>query len=381
MASYWLEDDRPAFASRRLEGAVDVAVVGGGVTGCACALSLAEAGLRVRVYDAREIAGGASGRNGGFALRGGAMPYDRAREWLGADEALAYWRRTERYVDRLERLAGDAFRRVGSLRIAADEEERDELRAEYDALREDGFAAEWRDDLPPPLDGRFAGAIFHPPDGALQPARFVRRLAARAADAGVDIREHVRVGSLDELEAGTVVVATDGYPSGLLGELEGSIVPTRGQMIATEPVSERLFDRPHYGRHGFDYWQQWPDGRILAGGFRDVSLDAEFTADEVITPLVQGALEEFVFGLVGRELRITHRWAGIFGLVLDFMPVVGPVPARDGVWVAGGYSGHGNVLGLMCGELVARAVLGDRDPLLDLLEPARLLHAEPGQVV
>jgi gamma-glutamylputrescine oxidase len=380
MASYWLEDDRPAFASRRLEGAVDVAVVGGGVTGCACALSLAEAGLRVRVYDAREIAGGASGRNGGFALRGGAMPYDRAREWLGADEALAYWRLTERYVDRLERLAGDAFRRVGSLRIAADEEEREELRAEYDSLRADGFAAEWRDDLPPPLEGRFAGAILHPPDGALQPARFVRRLAARAADAGVDIREHVRVGSLDELEAGTVVVATDGYPSGLLDELEGSIVPTRGQMIATEPLPERYFERPHYGRHGFDYWHQTPDGRILAGGFRDVSLDSEFTADEVITPLVQGALEEFVFGLVGRELRITHRWAGIFGLVLDFMPVVGPVPARDGVWVAGGYSGHGNVLGLMCGDLVARAVLGDRDSLLDLLEPARLLHAEPGNV-
>jgi glycine/D-amino acid oxidase-like deaminating enzyme len=61
--------------------------------------------------------------------------------------------------------------------------------------------------------------------------------------------------------------------------------------------------------------------------------------------------------------------------VLDFLPVVGPVPEQDGVWVAGGYSGHGNVLGFLCGELVARAILGDRDPLLDLCEPARLLGA------
>jgi glycine/D-amino acid oxidase-like deaminating enzyme len=380
VATYWLEDPPVARPSPRLAGAADVAIVGGGVTGCACALALAEAGRRVRVYDEREIAGGASGRNGGFALRGGAMPYERAREWLGPDEARAYWQLTERYVDRLEELAGDAFRRVGSLRVAADEEERDELLAECEALREDGFAAEWRDDLAPPLESRFAGAIFHPPDGALQPARLVRRLAARAADAGVEIHEHVRVTSLDELEADTVVVATDGYPSGLLGELEGSIIPTRGQMIATEPLAERVFDCPHYGRHGFDYWQQIPDGRVLAGGFRDVRLDSEFTADEVTTEPIQHALEEFVAGLLGWTPRITHRWAGIFGLVLDFMPVVGRVPGREGVWMAGGYSGHGNVLGLMCGELVARALLGDPDPLLELCDPARLLRPQPADV-
>jgi len=45
------------------------------------------------------------------------------------------------------------------------------------------------------------------------------------------------------------------------------------------------------------------------------------------------------------------------------------------VWIAGGYSGHGNVLGLLCGDLVARAILGDREPLLDVFDPARLLVA------
>jgi gamma-glutamylputrescine oxidase len=377
MASYWLEDAPVARESRSIAGTPDVEIVGGGITGCACAYAFAEAGRSVRLYDAREIGGGASGRNGGFALRGGAMPYERAREWLGAEQARAYWQLTEHYVDRLEALAGDAFRRVGSLRVADDEEEREELLAEFEALREDGFAAEWRDDLAPPLEGRFAGAIFHPPDGSIHPARFVRRLAARAADAGVEIREHTRVESLEDLGADTVVVATDGYPSGLLGELEGSIIPTRGQMIATEPLAERLFDCPHYGRHGFDYWQQTPDGRILAGGFRDIRLDSEFTADEVTTEAIQGALEDFVAGILGRKPRVTHRWAGIFGLVLDFMPVVGPVPGHEGVWIAGGYSGHGNVLGFACGDLVARAVLGDRDPLLDLCEPARLLGPQP----
>jgi glycine/D-amino acid oxidase-like deaminating enzyme len=370
---YWLAEPPDPLPQVRLDGSPDVAVVGGGITGCSCALALAEAGSRVRLYDAREIAGGASGRNGGFALRGGAAPYPVLVESIGRDRTAELWRWTERELGELARLAGDAFRPLGSLRLASDDEECVELRAEYDALRADGFAADWLDEVPPPLNGRYPGAIFHPPDGVLQPARLVRRLAERAAAAGVEIHQHTRVGSAAETGAETVVVATDGYPSGLLGELEGLIVPTRGQVIATEPLSELLFEIPHYGRHGFDYWHQTQDGRIVAGGFRDVSLQDEFTAEEVTTPVVQSALERFVETLMGRSLRVDYRWAGIFGMVFDFVPVVGRVPGADGLWVAGGYSGHGIVLGFSSGRLVARAILGDPDPLLDLFEPHRLL--------
>jgi gamma-glutamylputrescine oxidase len=373
--SYWLAEPAEALASERIERTVDVAVVGGGITGCSCALALAEAGLGVRLFEAREIAGGASGRNGGFALRGGAAPFPVLAESIGEDTTAALWRWTEGELDALAALGGDAVRRTGSLRLAADEEERDELRNEYEALRSAGLAAEWREDLPPPLAGRYPAALLHPDDGVLQPARLVRNLARRAAAAGVDVREHTRISTLEEADAKTVVVATDGYPSGLLGELEGLVVPTRGQVIATEPLDELLFELPHYGRHGFDYWHQRLDGRIVAGGFRDVSLDSEFTADEVTTPVVQGALERFVGDLAGRPLRVDYRWAGIFGMVFDFLPVVGRVPGQDGLWLAGGYSGHGNVLGFACGRLVARAVLGEDDPKLALFEPARLLVA------
>src|SRR5215216_6894274 len=101
MGSYWLDAERPRLPDVRLQGPADVAVVGGGITGCACALALAEGGLRVALHEARELAGGASGRNGGFALRGGAMPYDSAREWLGADRAPEYWRQTHAALDDL----------------------------------------------------------------------------------------------------------------------------------------------------------------------------------------------------------------------------------------------------------------------------------------
>ena len=163
------------------------------MTGCSCALTLAEAGVRVRLHEAGEIASGASGRNGGFALRGATVSYDVAREQLGVARARSLMALTEHTQSRLEQLAGDAFRRVGSLRLAIDELERDELRREHDALLADGFAVEWVDDLDPPLDGLYAGAILHPHDGALQPARWVRRLARRAAEAGADVHEHSAV--------------------------------------------------------------------------------------------------------------------------------------------------------------------------------------------
>jgi gamma-glutamylputrescine oxidase len=109
----------------------------------------------------------------------------------------------------------------------------------------------------------------------------------------------------------------------------------------------------------------------VAGGFRDYALDDEFTAVEATTPVVQGRLERFAAELMGEPPRIAHRWAGIFGSVDDLLPLAGRILGHDGVWVAAGYSGHGNVLGLACGDLVARAILDDAPA--ELFDPARML--------
>jgi gamma-glutamylputrescine oxidase len=371
--SYWLAEEPEDRPRVRLDGPPDVAIVGGGVTGCSCAFALARAGRRVRVYEAREIASGASGRNGGFALRGAAAAYHHACEQLGREPARELWQLTERSLERLRSLAGDAFRPTGSLRLAAGVAEREELVAEYEALREDGFAVEWLDELARPLRGHFLGAILHPPDGSLHPVRWVRRLARRAAEAGAEILEHAGVASLADLDAEHVVIATDGYTRGLLPELDVAVRPTRGQVVTTEPLAESLFPRPHYARDGYDYWQQTPDGRLVVGGRRDVRLEQEYTAVEATTGPVQDALEELIRMLLGRLPRLTHRWAGIFGTTASRLPLVGPVPGRPGLWVACGYSGHGNVLGFACGELVAEAILGRRHAALELFDPGRAL--------
>jgi glycine/D-amino acid oxidase-like deaminating enzyme len=373
--SYWLSGPLPDVPTVEgpSGGPVDAVVIGGGVTGCSCALTLACGGVRVRLFDAGTIAGGASGRNGGFALRGGAPAYDETRASLGPHAARGLWQLTERALDRMTGLAGDALRRDGSLRLAVDDAELSSLRLEVDALLEDGFAAEWLDPLPAHLEGLFAGGFVHPGDGALDPAVWVRRLAAQAAAAGAELVERHPLDreAIDRLDAHAVVVAVDGATSSLLPELETWVTPMRGQVLATEPLPERIFDRPHYARGGYDYWQQLPNGRLVLGGRRDTSLSTERTHVDATTLAIQGQLDDLAGRLVGRRPVVTHRWAGHWGETTDRYPLAGRLPGSGRLWVAGGYSGHGNVLGFACGELVADAILGRPSPELALFDPCR----------
>jgi gamma-glutamylputrescine oxidase len=354
-------------------------VVGGGVTGLSCARLLAENRILVRVLEARRAATGASGRNGGFALRGLSLPYARNR-------MTDVWHFTEEAVDRMAELAGDAFRRAGSLYVVATEDEAAGARVEQKALTEDGFVAEWveRDDLPALLRPHFSGGLYNPGDGALHPGRWARRMASLAVQAGASIADETRAlrlsGTTVTTERGTVsadnvVVATDGYTNNLLPELDGVITAARAQMLATEPLPERLHEEVVAAREGWDYWQQTTDRRLLMGGRRDLELESEFTRDDEPSDSVQARIEEFARTLVPDLPRVTHRWAGSMGFTPDWMPLVGALPGRDGVWVSLGYSGHGNVLALACGEAIAKAILGRPEPRLEPLSPERILGA------
>jgi gamma-glutamylputrescine oxidase len=355
--------------------------VGGGVTGLACARVVAQAGLVVRVLEARRIGSGASGRNGGFALRGTSAPYDRAR-------LPDVMRLTEEALERIRDVAGDAFRAVGSLRVAVDQEELAALRGEHDALAADGFEVEWRDAdrLPPVLRDHARGAIFHPTDGAFEQGAWIRRLAALAHDAGARLAEQTAVTALQTTSARTadgavhadcLVVATDGYTHDLVPELDAAVAAVRGQVLATEPLPERLLPCPIYARWGYDYMQQLADRRLVVGGRRDADLEGETTSVEEATDRIQERIEAHARSVFGSLPPVTHRWAGLMGFTDDYLPLVGELPGRPGVWASVGYSGHGNVLGFACGEAVGRAILGDPDPRLAPLSPGRILAARP----
>src|SRR5215218_543158 len=149
--------DTPYEPRSALDGHIDIeaCVIGGGVGGLSCARRLAMNGIETVLLEAGTVAGGASGRNGGFLITGTALFHNDARERLGAERARAMYARTLAAQDEIYELAaelgaGDALRRVGLLRLAVSEEEAAHVRDHAAALRDDGFPGEVieRDDLP-----------------------------------------------------------------------------------------------------------------------------------------------------------------------------------------------------------------------------------------
>jgi gamma-glutamylputrescine oxidase len=370
---YWL--DAPYEPRPSLEGDIEVeaCVIGAGVGGLSCARALAGRGVETVVLERDTVAGGASGRNGGFLLAGMAAFYEDARERHGADRARELYARSlaaqqEIYALAAELGAGEAVRRIGLLRVSASEDEAEHVRRQVDALRADGFPAELveRDELPAALRASFHNGCFTENDGALQPARWIRALAGAAEAAGARIHERTEVhGPLGDgpvvaaggsVGARHVVVAADGALPALVPALAQRVRARRLHMIATEPLPERLIDCPVYGRWGLEYFQQTPDGRLLAGGFSDLDGEDSYTAIHDGSPRVWERIERYLNEELGVSAPVTHCWIGSVGYSDDGLPFVGAVPGSPDLYAAGGYSGHGNVLGYMAGKQIAELI-------------------------
>src|SRR5215207_7276265 len=94
LTSYWLDTAKPAgdFRRRELPAAVDVAVVGGGLTGLSTALHVARTGATVAVLEAHTVGWGASGRNGGMATTGLVPGFPTAVKRYGPEAATRMFR-------------------------------------------------------------------------------------------------------------------------------------------------------------------------------------------------------------------------------------------------------------------------------------------------
>jgi gamma-glutamylputrescine oxidase len=375
---YWL--DQPYEPRPPLSGDVEVeaCVVGGGVAGLSCARRLADRGIETILLEAGTVAGGASGRNGGFLIAGTALFHNDARERLGAEQASAIYAATLEAQKEIVELAsdlgaGDAVRRVGLLRLATSEDEAEHVRAHAAALTEDGFAAELleRDELPRALRRSGLVGCLTRHDCALHPVDWYRMLAAAAEAAGTRICEGTRVTSpvpgpadgpvvtdAGVVRARHVVVAADGALPRLVPEYEGRVRARRLHMLATEALPPAVGCMV-YARWGHEYLHQRPDGRILAGGFSDLDGDASYTDSDTGNRLVWDRVERYLRDQLEAHVRVTHRWAGVVGYSDDSLPYVGEVPGRPGLHVSGGYSGHGNVPGFMCGRDIADTIAGD----------------------
>ena len=350
----------------------DVCVVGLGGSGLAAVHELLDLGVRVVGLDAGPVAGAAAGRNGGFLLAGLAPFHHDAVAAFGRDRAVALYRLTLAQLDRMTAETPEAIRRVGSLRIAASDEEAADCARQLAAMRADDLPVE-------PYRGPEGEGLLLPTDGVYHPQRRCLALAARAVERGARLFEHSPVtdvaGWLVTATGGRVrcaaaLVMVDGALGRLLPELAGRVREARLQMLATAPERGVRLTRPVYTRWGYDYWQQLEDGRVVLGGCRDLHEAAEWTSDASPSVAVQGGLDRLLRERLRVAAPVTHRWAATVAYTPDGLPVCEEVRPR--VYAAGAYSGTGNVVGALCGRALAQLAVTGRSALGALLgEPPR----------
>ena len=374
---------------------VDVAIVGAGYTGLAAARQLARAGASVLVVEREQIGWGASSRNGGQVLTGMKLDPGTLVARFGAVHARELFEIAGASVARLEALVAEHaidcdYARVGHIQAAWKPAHFAAFREEQ-ALLDRVFAH--RVELVPRQAQRseigtdvYHGLMVDERSGAINPAKYVRGLAAAAAASGVAIAEGVAVIGTQRnaagwqvtttsgvIEARDVLFATNGYTNGAAPALRRRYVPIGSYIIATEPLpadqADALLPRR---RMAFDsknflyYFRVTADRRLLFGGRAEFGRPNPDSTRRAAGILRKGMAT--VFPQLA-DARVEYGWGGNVAFTRDQMPRAGLL---GGMFYAGGYCGHGVAMATYLGEQIARRIAGEPidHPLFDDHFPA-----------
>lgn len=368
----------------------DVAIIGAGYTGLAAARQLARLGASVVVLERERVGWGASSRNGGQVLTGLKLDPATLVARVGETRARALFDTSLESIAALEALItreaiACEWECTGHIQAAS-------KRAHFEAFREQqkllARVFDHRVDLVPRAEQReeiasdaYCGLLVDERSRALNPAQYVCGLGAAAVRAGAVVVEGAGVERLSRqsmrwtvetscgrVDAGDVLVATNGYTDGAVPALQRRLVPIGSYIIATEPLPASVaaallpkrrmaFDSKHF----LHFFRLTHDSRLLFGG------RAEFTRPTPDTTRRAAAILRRELARVFPQLgttRIEYGWGGNVAFTRDEMPHAGRL---DGMYYAGGYCGHGIAMATYLGALIARRMAGEpiEHPLFD----------------
>jgi glycine/D-amino acid oxidase-like deaminating enzyme len=370
----------------------DVCIIGGGYVGLWTALRLKEQdpAADVVLLEGDICGGGASGRNTGQALPlWSKLP--TLTSIAGIDAAARIARGSEAAVDEIEQFAfrrggGIGFRRSGWLWLASSSAQ---LRS-WDGLAEACAAVgaepfipvdrtEARERTGSPI---YLGGVFMPGAAVLHPGFLASELRCAAVEAGVDVYERTPVLSIKrdkgvvvtphaEVNASTVICALGGW-SGSVAPLSRAVVAIASEIIATEPMNDRLdssgwtgYEPVTNARLTLRYTRRTGDGRLVFGraGARlayGARIGAKFHRDQRSADELERELPRYVPAAQGAA--ITHAWAGPVDRSPDGLPTFGELPgSRTRVLYAIGFSGNGVAPALLAARALSGLAVGRKD--------------------
>ncbi len=354
----------------------DLAVIGAGVIGLACAWRAAQAGMSVVVLERDEPGSGASGVAAGMLAP--------VTETNFNEEALLQLNLESRemwpgFAAELEELTGlpTGYADSGALVVAADRDDVEELRRLHRLQRRLGLDSEWLGPraaraLEPGLSPRIGGAILAPGDGQVDPGAVVAALAHALVNAGGELHSGTEVTSLDtdsgrvtgaltatgdRVRARHVLMAAGAWSSE--GELATEtsapeVRPVKGQLLELRVRRGGSLPASRLVRTPRCYVVGRSDGRVVVGAtMEEQGFDTAITAGGVYR-LLEAAYE--VLPDIG-ELELVRARAGLRPFTPDNSPVVGPGSIEGLMW-ATGHGRNGVLLAPLTARLMVDALRG-----------------------
>jgi len=359
---------------------VDVAIIGGGISGIALAYELSKRGVEVAVFERSFLGAGSTGRCGGGI-----------RQQFSTEENIRLAMESVKIFERMEEELGwdIEYYQGGYLIIAHTEEEVKQFEKNVRLQRSLGLDVQWleRDeinDIVPELDVEGIGAIaatYCPTDGHAYPPKAVWAYAENARKLGAHIYEFTEVKKIiteNGRVAGVItsrgetiskfVVNAAGAWSPLIAKMVGVDLPNkpyRHEILITEPLSHFL-DPMVISFHDNVYFRQTMRGGIIGGwGDPEEKPGYNFTSSLRFVIKMARLLRRYVPSL--KPVRILRQWAGLYDVTPDAKPILGPVKGIEGFLQMNGYSGHGFMVAPMCAVLLAQYITGE--PISMSLEP------------
>jgi gamma-glutamylputrescine oxidase len=362
----------------RAERRADVCIIGAGFSGISAALTLAEAGIKPLVLEAKRVGWGASGRNGGQIVNGYSRDLSviEARYGRGPARALADMaleggdiirERVARYGIACDLIDGGFFAAFNARQMRELEHQKAVWEgyglAGLEMVGADGLAGIVR-------TGIYVGGMIDHRGGHIHPLNLVLGEAAAAESLGAIIHEGTPVTKIEDrgaevlvhtasglVHARTVLVCGNAYLGDAVPELTNKIMPVSSQVITTAPLDRALLDEllpRNYCvedcNYILDYYRRTADDRLLFGG----GVVYGGTDPRSIEGKIRPHLERTFPAL--RGVGIDFAWSGNFALTMTRVPHVGRL--SENVLFSHGDSGHGVTTTHLLGRLLGEAVQG-----------------------
>jgi sarcosine oxidase subunit beta len=353
----------------------DIAIVGGGIMGCATALRVAQGGMSAIVLDQGDLGQGASGVNAGTL----SLQIKRVKLMPYALKGHHLWE---------EMGAAVGFAKTGGYTLAFNAREAEMLQERQTLKAEAGAPIEFISNnrlraAEPNLTQKVEAASFCPEDGYANSSLTGQYYRGRLRETGIPHREGCKVTAIErangftlttpqgKIRAKRILLVAGAWLKPLAALLDADL-PVNAR-VNTVSVTERMppvISRIIGHATGLLTMKQKANGTVLIGGGWQGLGTPQDGRGTVNTDTVKPnlALAQYAVPALG-QARVTRSWTGFEANVPDFYPLAGALPGVPDAYVLGCVRG-GYTIGPYIGQLMGDLILG-REPEMPLFDPGR----------